>query len=85
MGEIDKKHTSKIYSISDDENVVEKNKPEKRDGICQWEEVSLLSRVVWEGPTKLSRFEHVAMGNQRRILSREQLDEICIFLPQCER
>lgn len=43
-------------------NVVEKNKPEERDGIHQGEEVPLLSRAVWEGPTKLCRFDHMAVG-----------------------
>ena len=66
-------------------NVVEKNKPEKRDGTYQGEEVPLLSSVVWKGPTKLYRFDHMAMGSQRTILSDEQHDETCMFGPQCER
>lgn len=51
MEEMSKNHTSKICSISDDDKCSRKNnKPEKRDGIWQGEEVPLLSRVTWEGP-----------------------------------
>lgn len=51
MEEMSKNHTSKICSISDDDKCSRKNnKPEKRDGIWQGEEVPLLSQIIWEGP-----------------------------------
>jgi len=43
-------------------NVVEKNEPEQRYGLCQGEEFPLLSRIVWE--TQLSCFDHMAVESQ---------------------
>lgn len=57
----DKKHAQVKCVVSQMMiNEVGGNKPETRDGTHQEEEVPLLSRIVWESPTQLSRFHHMA-------------------------